>query len=260
MKTPLHFRRSGAGEALVLVHGYLGGSAQWAREINALSPHFDVIAVDLPGYGDSHALPAPHRIEGFATAVLEQLDALDITQFRLLGHSMGGMIVQEIARAAPQRLTQLFLYGTGPLGSLPGRFETMEQSRQRLRSDGVAATGQRISAKWFVRGADDPAHALCARLASQAGEDAALAGLNAMEAWDGRAHLGDLRVPTQLIWGEHDRSYNFEQVQALWRGIPDCSLAVIPRASHAAHLEQPALFHEILRATLGLNNTEHVAG
>ena len=260
MKTPLHFRRSGAGEALVLVHGYLGGSAQWAREMDSLSPRFDVIAVDLPGYGDSHALPAPHRIEGFAAAVLEQLDALGIAQFRLLGHSMGGMVVQEMARAAPGRITQLFLYGTGPLGSLPGRFETMEQSRQRLRADGVAATGHRISAKWFVRGADDPAHALCARLASQAGEDAALAGLNAMEAWDGRERIGNLRVPTQLIWGEHDRSYNFEQVQALWRGIPDCSLAVIPHASHAAHLEQPAIFHEIMRATLGLNGAGPAAG
>ena len=260
MKKQLHFRRSGAGEALVLVHGYLGGSAQWARELETLSPWFDVIAVDLPGFGDSHALPAPERIEGFAAAVLEQLDALGITQFRLLGHSMGGMVVQEMARSAPERITQLFLYATGPLGSMPGRFETMSQSRERLRADGVATTGHRISAKWFARGADDPAHALCAMLASQASEGAALAGLNAMEAWDGRAQLGDLRVPTQLIWGELDISYSFEQVQALWRGIPDCSLAVIPRASHEAHLEQPALFHEIMLATLGIKGTRHEAG
>ena len=67
-------------------------------------------------------------------------------------------------------------------------------------------------------------------------------------------------MPTQLIWGEHDRPYNFEQVQTLWRGIADCSLAVIPRASHAAHLEQPALFHEILRATIGLNDAGRAVG
>ncbi|MEP6587580.1 MAG: alpha/beta fold hydrolase, partial [Polaromonas sp.] len=129
MKPQLHFRRTGRGETLVLVHGYLGGSAQWAHEMRYLSQHFDVIAVDLPGYGDSHALAAPHTIEGFARAVLDQLDTLGVKNFRLLGHSMGGMVVQEMARAAPQRITQLFLYGTGPLGSLPGRFETMAQSR-----------------------------------------------------------------------------------------------------------------------------------
>ena len=238
-----------------MVHGYFGGSAQWAQEMNDLSHQFDVIAVDLPGFGDSHGIPAPQTIEGFALAVLSQLDELGIHKFRLLGHSMGGMIVQEICRIAQQRVTQLFLYGTGPLGMIPGRFETMEESRERLRTDGVITTSHRISAKWFVRGASDPAHPLCARLASQASQEAALAGLNAMEGWDGRSYLSSLQVPTQLIWGEKDKSYNFAQIEALWRGIPDCSLAVIPNASHAAHLEQPVIFREIIRACLSLDNS-----
>jgi pimeloyl-ACP methyl ester carboxylesterase len=236
-----------------MVHGYFGGSAQWAHEMTYLSEKFDVFAVDLPGYSESHNAPAPQSINGFAQAVLNQLDALGIDEFRLLGHSMGGMIAQEIARMALKRVTQLFLYATGPVGTMPGRFETIEQSRERLRTDGVIATSHRISAKWFVRGDSDPAHALCARLGSQASEDAALAGLNAMEGWDGRSYLGSLQVPTQLIWGDKDQSYKFDQIQTLWRGIPDCSLAVIPNASHAAHLEQPAIFREVMRACLGFD-------
>jgi pimeloyl-ACP methyl ester carboxylesterase len=253
MSHQLHYRRTGRGETLVLVHGYLGGSAQWAHEMSYLSPHFDVIAVDLPGFGDSHALAAPHTIGGFSSIVLDQIDALGVTNFRLLGHSMGGMIVQEMARTVPQRITQLILYGTGPLGSIPGRFETMTQSRERLHLDGVAATAHRISARWFVNGAMDPAHALCAQLGCQASEEAALAGLNAMQLWDGRAELQGLNLPTQLIWGEHDQSYNFDQIQALWRGIAKCSLAVIPGASHAAHLEKPAIFREIMLSCLNVN-------
>ena len=250
MKPSLHFRRSGLGEVFVLVHGYFGGSAQWAYELDYLSHQFDVIAIDLPGFGDSHAVPAPQSIEGFAQAVLDQLDAMAVNKFRLLGHSMGGMIVQEICRLAQPRVSELYLYGTGPIGSIPGRFETMQESRQRLRTDGVTTTSHRISAKWFIRGASDPAHPLCARLGSQASEDAALAGLNAMEGWDGRSCLSSLKVPTQLIWGEQDKSYRFDQIELLWRGIPDCSLAVIPSASHAAHLEQPAVFREVMRACL----------
>ena len=218
-----------------------------------LSEKFDVLAVDLPGYAESHHIPAPQSINGFAQAVLDQLDALGIDKFRLLGHSMGGMIVQEMARMAHKRVTQLFLYATGPVGTMPGRFETIEQSRERLRTDGVIATSRRISAKWFVRGDSDPAHALCAQLGSQASGDAALAGLNAMEGWDGRSYLGSLQVPTQIIWGDRDQSYKFDQIQALWRGIPDCSLAVITNASHAAHLEQPAIFREVMRACLGFD-------
>ncbi|NJK42399.1 MAG: alpha/beta fold hydrolase [Aquincola sp.] len=54
--SPLPFRRAGAGPALVLVHGYLGGSVQWAGEIERFRSHFDVIALDLAGYGDEHAI------------------------------------------------------------------------------------------------------------------------------------------------------------------------------------------------------------
>ena len=215
MKQSLHFRRLGSGEALVMVHGYFGGSAQWAHEMGYLSRQFDVIAIDLPGFADSHTLPAPQTIEGFAQAVLDQLDAMRVTKFRLLGHSMGGMIVQAMCRLAQARVTQLYLYGTGPIGLIPGRFETMEESRLRLKTDGAVATAARISAKWFIRGAADPSHPLCATLGAQASEDAALAGLNAMESWDGRHFLSSLVVPTQLIWGEKDKSYNFEQIEML---------------------------------------------
>ena len=233
-----------------MVHGYFGGSEQWTHEMAYLSRQFDVIAIDLPGFADSNAMSAPQTIEGFAQAVLDQLDVMGVSKFRLLGHSMGGMIVQEMCRLAQQRVTQLYLYGTGPIGLIPGRFETMEESRQRLKTDGVVATSFRISAKWFILGTADPSHPLCAKLGSQTSEDAALAGLNAMESWDGRNFLSSLLVPTQLIWGEKDKSYNFEQIEILWLGIPDCSLAVIPRASHAAHLEQPVIFREIMRASL----------
>ena len=64
----------------------------------------------------------------------------------LVGHSMGGMVVQEIVRLAPQRVQRLVLYATSALGLLPGRFETMERSRERLKEDGVEATARRISA------------------------------------------------------------------------------------------------------------------
>ena len=71
-----------------MVHGYFGGSAQWAHEMDDLSQQFDVIDVDLPGFGDSHAMLVPQPIEGFAQPVLNQLDELGIHKFRLLGHSI----------------------------------------------------------------------------------------------------------------------------------------------------------------------------
>jgi 2-hydroxy-6-oxonona-2,4-dienedioate hydrolase len=244
--TLMQHRRSGTGDPLVLVHGYLGGSQQWAGEIEALKGHFDVIAVDLPGYGQSHQMTAPTEIAEHARAVLAHLDALGVSRFHLLGHSMGGMIVQEMVSQAPDRVDRLVLFATGPQGSIPGRFETMARSRERLAADGVEHTARRISAMWLLDKEASPQYEALAALACQASEQAALAGLWAMEGWDGRDRLAAVRQPTLVVWGDGDRSYGWPQIEALWRGIPKAALAVLPSCSHAAHLERPGLLHSIL--------------
>lgn len=246
MAPSLHVERAGSGEPLVLVHGYLGGSSQWAAELQALSPHLDVIAPDLPGFGKSSHLASPDQISGHAQAVLDCLDGLGVQRFHLLGHSMGGMVVQEMVRMAPQRVQRLVLYATGALGLLPGRFETMARSRERLREDGLEATARRISATWLREREASPSAPALGDLAAQASAQAAEAGLWAMERWDGRDHLAHIRQPTLIVWGDQDRSYQWAQIETLWRGIAGSSLAVLPRCAHALHLENPAVFHRHL--------------
>ena len=70
---------------------------------------------------------------------------------------MGGMIVQEMVRLDhAERINKLILYGTGAIGMLPGRFETIKESKQRARKDGLEATARRIAATWFAEGQNDP--------------------------------------------------------------------------------------------------------
>lgn len=247
---PLPFRRSGRGEPLVLVHGFLGGSSQWEAEIACLGQHFDVVAPDLAGYGDACDRKAPGEIAAHARAVLATLDTLGIERFHLLGHSMGGMVVQEMAHQAPARVQRLVLYATAAQGSIPGRFETMQRSRERVVEEGVEHAARRISATWLLDREASPAYPALAALAVRASTQAALAGLDAMEGWDGRQHLCDIRSPTLVVWGESDRSYGWPLIESLWRTIPDASLAVLPACSHALHLERPALFHAIVHEFL----------
>lgn len=242
----MHVARAGSGQPLVLVHGYLGGSSQWAAELEALSPHLDVIAPDLPGFGQSRHLVSPDQITGYAQAVLDGLDRLGVQRFHLLGHSMGGMIVQEMVRLAPHRVERLVLYATSALGLLPGRFETMARSRERLAQDGVDVTARRISATWLLDREASPSAPALMDLAAQASAQAAEAGLWAMERWDGRDHLAHITQPTLIVWGDQDRSYLWPQIERLWREIPGASLAVLPRCAHALHLENPVVFHRLL--------------
>lgn len=242
----LPHRRAGQGYPLVLVHGYLGGSAQWAAELAHFSDRFDVIAPDLPGFGDATDQPGPARIGGMADAVTGLLDELGIDRFFLLGHSMGGMIAQELAARIGPRVEKLILYGTGPLGLMPDRFEPIKLSRERLDNDGVEATIARIGATWFRNGDKAAGFPVVVEIGARANHAAALAALDAMADWDGRPALPKLDMPTLVVWGHDDRSYRWPQVESLWRGLPNATLSVIPGASHAAHLEKPRLFHATL--------------
>lgn len=242
----LAYTRAGSGPPLVLVHGYLGGAAMWQGQVAALSARHDVICPDLAGFGDSAGLVAPSTIEGHAAAVLALLDDLGIARFDLLGHSMGGMVVQDMVRLSPARVGKLVLYGTGPRGVMPGRFETIAESRARLLRDGIGATARRIAATWFRNGEAAEGYALCEALGQKVSVTSALASLDAWEAWDGRAALADIGSETLVIWGSRDRSYDWSQPEALWRGIARADLAVVAGAAHNVHLEKPEIFNAIL--------------
>ncbi len=232
---------------LVFVHGYLGGSPQWSDQVDVFSEHFRVITPDLPGFGLNNEMDAPESIREFAIYVLGELDRQGIDRFHLVGHSMGGMIVQEMVTIAPARVDKLVLYGTGPVGMLPGRFETLDESRRKVTEEGVELTGPRIAATWFLQGEATEGYQVCAGLSVKASVQAALAGLAAMETWSGVSALAKILSPTLVLWGDGDRAYNWSQPEQLWREIMNSQLAVIPGCSHAVHLEKPQLFNEMLK-------------
>ena len=159
---------------------------------------------------------------------------------------MGGMIVQEMARRDSARIDKLVLYATGAIGVLPGRFETIAESKARAAKDGPQATARRISATWFLEREAAPAYPDCAAIAERATMPAIQAGLDAMEGWAGQDSLRQIDQDTLILWGDQDRTYAWEQINLLWRSIPQTQLAVVPGCAHAVHLEKPDLFNALL--------------
>jgi pimeloyl-ACP methyl ester carboxylesterase len=101
--TQLAFSREGTGTPLVMLHGIGNARSAWEPIIPALAGHFDVIAVDLPGHGDSAPLPAvvePHPA-ALAASVAALLDDLRIRTPHVVGNSLGGWVALELAAARP---------------------------------------------------------------------------------------------------------------------------------------------------------------
>ena len=136
IRVMLNFKRFGTGSPLVLVHGFVGGSGYWLELMNSFGRWRDVIAIDLPGFAGSGDGLVQTSISGFAGTVFELLDSLAVDDFALVGHSMGGMIAQEMALSRSTSVAHLILYGTAFAGNLPGRFETWDETFKRFQERG----------------------------------------------------------------------------------------------------------------------------
>src|SRR4051812_23378042 len=101
---------AGTGEPVIAIHGLGATKASLLPTVAALSPSFRVIALDLPGFGDSDKpLGAPYDARFFARAVVALLDALELDRAHLVGNSLGGRVALEVALHAPDRVDRLGL-------------------------------------------------------------------------------------------------------------------------------------------------------
>ena len=237
----------GTGFPLVLVHGFLGSSEMWNLQKKFFSTYYRVIAPALPGFGESSKVKSLNSINSMAKIVLDLLKKKDIKKYNLIGHSMGGMIVQEMTKISEEKINKLICYATGPIGDIPGRFESMDATRERLKKDGLKETINRVPQKWFVEGNKAKYYYLCEHAVKNISIQSADNALIAMKNWRGYENLKNIKQDTLIIWGDRDVSYNFDQVDALKNNIPNSKLEIFKGCSHNVHLEEPQKFNETVK-------------
>jgi len=236
----------GQGVPLVLIHGFLGSTDMWQPQVDTLKKNFRILTPALPGFGKSNNVKSCDTIECMAKAVLDSLKIIGIKKFHLLGHSMGGMIVQEITKLAEEKIFKLICYGTGPRGNIPGRFETIDQSREKLKINGLEKTAYSIAKTWFIKKDKHKYFYLCENAGKQTSLEAADNGLVAMKNWSGIDNLKNIKSKTLIIWGDQDRAYNYKQIETLKNNIPNSILKIIKGCSHNVHLEKPDEFNNLV--------------
>jgi len=237
----------GKGFPLVLVHGFLGSSRMWGPQIDFFKDYFRVITPDLPGYGKSNKVKSHNSIQSMANFLLDCLEEKKINKFHLLGHSMGGMIVQEMAKKSGNKILKLVCYSTGPIGEMPGRFETVDQSRENLKKNGLEITAINIAKTWFIKGEDAKYFDICVEAGKQTSIETADNSLVAIKNWNGVDTLKNIKNETLIVWGDQDKSYNLEQIQTLENNIENSKLIIFKNCAHNVHLEQPDQFNQTIK-------------
>jgi pimeloyl-ACP methyl ester carboxylesterase len=244
------YAQAGTGPALVLLHGFLFDSRAWARQIEALSRDFTVIAWDASGAGRSSDPPERFAIDDWAGCLARVLDLAGIGRAHLVGLSWGGLLAQELYRREPARVRSLVLADTyaGWKGSLGP--ETAEERLAACLRDSELRAGELVS-KYLpgMHGAsagedvrDEPAGIMCDfhpagfRLMARSLADA-----------DTRAQLREVRAPTLPLWGEDDARSPLSVATQLQGLISDAKLEVIPGAGHLSNVEAPARFNDEVR-------------
>ena len=236
----------GKGFPLVLVHGFLGSSEMWKPQIEFLKSNYRVITPDLPGFGKSNNAQSCDSIKLMAQMMNNFLKEKRLENFFLLGHSMGGMIVQEMTKFLSDKITKLILYGTGPIGNIPGRFETIDQSREKLKKQGLKITAKEIAKTWFVKGDNSKYFDLCTHAGNLTSLKAADDALIAMKNWNGLDNLKTIKNDTLIIWGDQDMAYKYDQIKILSENIKNSNLKIFKGCSHNVHLEKPDEFNKCL--------------
>jgi pimeloyl-ACP methyl ester carboxylesterase len=246
-----HQHRGGSGEPLVLVHGIGSSWRAFTPILRSLEARHDVLAVSLPGYGDSPALPGEPSVPALADAVEAELDVAGFDAPHVVGNSLGGWIAAELARRGRARS----VVGLSPAGLWTPRElayanrslrTTLRVARalaphadRLMRSAPLraAAFGQVAARGWRIE-PDEAAYAL-RTLADSPSFERTLAWINA---GDRRVEgLTDLRVPLLVAWGTRDLLLPLRQARRWTALVPDSELRVLPGLGHLPMVDDPEL-------------------
>lgn len=249
------FRRAGQGPPLLLLHGAVSDSRVWRVELDAFADQFTVVAWDAPGCGASADPPEHFGMPDYADTLAGFIEAVGLERAHVLGHSWGSALALELYRRRADLVRTLILVGgyAGWAGSLP-----QDEVDRRLAFAVTAAEAVR-SGTWEPASMPglftdlmptDRAKELAA-IMSDIRSAGTLAMAHALATSDLRDMLGQINVPTLLVYGDADERSPLSVAEHLHAHIPRSTLTVLPELGHECYLEDSAAFkdavHDFLR-------------
>ena len=237
------------GAAVLLIMGLAYPAAMWFRLVPALAERYRVIRVDNRGAGHTGDVPgAPYTVETMAADCLAVLDAAGVQSAHVVGISMGGLMAQELALTAPDRLLSLCLTATHPgiahavvnpeaMAMLMKRGEMTPQEAAEASVPYNSAPGtprERIEEDWAVR------------FPLAATNEGYLAQAMGTSQWDGYDRITGITTPTLVLHGDLDALVPPDNGRILADRIPGAELVLVPDANHVLMTDQPEQVTKVL--------------
>jgi 3-oxoadipate enol-lactonase len=247
---------TGSGPGLLLVHGFGGAKEDFADHVDALAARHRVVTFDHRGHGasDKPADAAAYSLDRMAADVLAVADGLGIDAFRLLGHSMGGMVSRRVVLAEPERIDALVLMDTSP-GPIP----RLDPELAELAAGIILEQGKDVLKPMLDEAGtlESPAHL---RLLAERPEMLEYEARNwqalSQVMWatmllelvhqpDQLELLAGVQCPTLVIVGDQDEPF-VDASRAMAAVIPGAELVVVRDAGHSPQFENPGRWFEAL--------------
>ena len=240
-----------AGRCLFFLHGIGGNAGAWKKQYDAFDKDFRVIGWDAPGYGGSFDFAAENpTLEDYAAAFGAVLDALDLNQVALVGHSFGGLIAACAAAKYPERIERLVLTACSS-----GHASYDEEKRNailRMRTDAFAGGDATAYARSRVKNLLSPAAPAdiveeAASVMAQIKQPGFPQATRMVSASDIFPYLSHIGMPTRVICGTADQVTPPELNRKIAESIAGADFVAVEGAGHWLFLEYPEQFNAALR-------------
>ena len=260
------FTTLGSGPTVLMLHGIGSGHVAFAPQVETLAAAgYRAVAWDMPGYGHSAPIE-PYTFKGLAQSCIDLVDALQCEHVVLLGHSMGGMVAQEVVARRPERVSRLVLCGTSAAFGKRTDGRSADAWAQQFiaqrtapldAGQSMAEVAQRLVPQMVGPGALPEGLRLAEHC--MAGVPAATyrRALDCLVTFDRQAALGAIGVPTLLIGGEFDRVAAPAVMKQMAEAIPDARYAELKGIGHLMNLEAPEDFDALLLDFLAQTRALH---
>ncbi len=244
----------GKGKVVVLLHGYLENLEIWNGFAGYLERHYRVISIDIPGHGQSGVLADIHSMELMAEAVNAVLQYLNVQQYVLVGHSMGGYVSLACLSGYPERLAGVCLFHSSPFADSDEKrtarakeIELVKKGKLTLICNTSIPNG--FATDNLEKMADKVEFAK--QIARQSKPEGVIALLEGMRSRPDRQELlRQNHLPLLFILGRKDNFISFNALYPLAQSFPHTTVNVLEKSGHSGYLEEPEKSAELILAFL----------